>query len=193
MPDILLPVSSLTFNQSSKSGGDYPDGFQSERVRCQADVSRRAAASVEACHPWQAIVLERICDSSVWLISISCDPHSLNPTDLFQGVWPLSLHQNTSIKVLKRKQKGTAINMVNWCKQYLSQLSSLSNECQVQVNANTTPAMSMQPESVNPHSRSMHFSFLFSVSQVAVQGPGRIRAMPALESAAPGASTELKL
>lgn len=51
MPDILLPVSSLTFNQSSKSGRDYPDGFQSERVRCQADVSTRAAASVEACHP----------------------------------------------------------------------------------------------------------------------------------------------
>lgn len=48
---ILPLVSSLTFNQSSKSVRDYPDGFQRVRVRCQADVRRLAIHLLERVIP----------------------------------------------------------------------------------------------------------------------------------------------
>lgn len=69
---ILLLVSSLTFNQSSKSARDYPDGFQRVHERCQADVSRLAMHLLECVFPVKGNVLERAKEASTMkLITIS--------------------------------------------------------------------------------------------------------------------------
>lgn len=60
MPNMLCPLSSLTFNQSSKRAKDYPDKFQRDRVKwqriCQCSSSPSDRASLGG----------STCGSSVW-------------------------------------------------------------------------------------------------------------------------------
>lgn len=121
MPNISCPVSSLTFNQSSKHAGDYPDRFQREHVRWQR------ICQCLSCPSNRASLGRWTCGSSVWLINSSlvlCLPllHNNYAQPTFRCSIPVTMDLGVCICTNIRLNKWITVSKMKsarlggWCK-----------------------------------------------------------------------------
>lgn len=150
MPNISLPVSSLTFNQSSKRARDYPDKFQRERVRwqricqCLSYPSDRASLG-----GWT-------CGSSVWLINIS-----LGALSATAAQWLCTTYDQASITMDLGLCICTDISLNQWI------TVSKMKTARLRIWCKHNPCLENELSKTKPHSYVLYYLFLLVAKRTA--------------------------
>lgn len=152
MPNIPCPVSSLTFNQSSKRAGDYPGRFQSEHVRWQ-----RICQCLSSSSDWASLG-RWTCGSSVWLINISlCALSALLPNNYAQP----TIRCETPVTMELGVCICTNIRLNQWITVSKMKSARLGGWCK------HNPCLENELSKTKPHSYVLYYLFLLVAKRTA--------------------------